>query len=828
MSMVKDVIEISKKLSLDDANEAETRLKVIDKVLFNILEWTHEDVNVEERVSEDGSVTYADYVIKTANAALVVEAKKIGVPFKTLVQNRRFKLSKSNLAGAMGDAIIQARDYCRKLSIQFAVVTNGEQWVVFPANRIDQVAFHESTAVIFNSLASALDADFSDFYGLLSRKSVVNSSLENSLLGYTEDQVEERRLKNFFRTNNYQLSENPMYPLIEEAITTAFSDTITEIETSLFEKCYVNTSDRIKFDRKINMHISKSQSLFSRTPLRPLNKRDNNALKVVLSSAHKKAKPLAIVILGTVGSGKTTFQHYTRYVSSVDLFEKEINGFIPQWLRIDFLGFSNDQSPVDFIYDFLMGYIIDDAVLSDYEKCVKKAYEKEIKAIKKGPAFLLAENSTDLNKIIASKLQSDFNEKKPYVDKIISYVADKSPVYLVIDNVDQLEEITQSRIFTESVAFSQKLRINLIISIRSSTYIEHRNSSAFNAFDFDPILIEPPNVESVLSKRFFLARNLVEGKKGDFIAENGFKVSVENLSSIIELVQSSVLGTEVGKLLEVLAAGDIRNALRMTRHFLEQGYSNPGKAIQTYRTKGSYTLPRHEALRAILLGSHAVYSEEYSLIGNPFDSRLGRTNLQMVRMFILTALVQYSTDSTFQYIDGLEIRKEMRLIGIADKYTIKALSDLCRLRFIHTASHDHAEFSSNYYPSRLGGYIVRDLISNIVFIENIMMDTFISDDKTWNGLSDLGRKIGNSSGDVIKRLEYRFNKIDLFFEYIRSLYDQMLIESQKRNLPKEWKTNPFEDACFHLKANMKTAMESAYRNYGSPNINGKENKMVNH
>jgi len=148
--MVKDIIEISKKLSLADANEAETRLKVIDKVLFNILEWTHEDINVEERVSEDGSVTYADYVIKTANAALVVEAKKIGVPFQTLIQNRRFKLSKSNLSGALGDAIIQARDYCRKLSIQFAVVTNGEQWVVFPANRIDQVAFHESTAIIFN------------------------------------------------------------------------------------------------------------------------------------------------------------------------------------------------------------------------------------------------------------------------------------------------------------------------------------------------------------------------------------------------------------------------------------------------------------------------------------------------------------------------------------------------------------------------------------------------------------------------------------------------------------------------------------------------------
>lgn len=814
MTIIKDIIEVSKKLSLDDENEAETRLKVIDKVLFEVLEWTHADVSVEERVSEDGSITYADYVIRTANAALIIEAKKVGIPFKTVSKNRRLKLNRSNLDGALGRAIIQARDYCRKLSIQFAVVTNGEQWIVFPANRIDQVAFHDSDAIIFNSLESALVTDFNEFYNLLSRKAVVNSSLENNLLGYTEDQIEERRLKNFFRTNNYQSAENPMYPLIEEAITTAFSDTITDMDSSLFEKCYVNSSDRTKFDRKINMHISKSQSLFNKTPIRPLNKRNANAFKDILTSAHNKAKPLAIVILGTVGAGKTTFQHYTRNVSSASLFEKEVNGFFPQWLRIDFLGYTNDQTPVSYIYDCLMDYIIDDSQLSDYEKCVKKAYDKEIKAIKKGPSFLIAKNDDKLNEIISNKLQADFDDKKPYVDKLLSFAASNTPVYLVIDNVDQLNESIQSQIFTESVAFSQKLRLNLVISIRNSTYVEHRNSAAFNAFDFDPILIEPPKVESVISKRFFLARNLIDGQKGDFISENGFKINVDNLSIIIELVQSSVLGTEVGKLLEVLAAGDIRNALKMTRHFLEHGYSSPGKALQMYKSKGSYTLPRHEALRAILLGSYAVYSEESSLIGNPFDSRLGRTNLQMVRMFILSALVQYSSDSTFQYLDGIEIRKRMRLIGVSDEYTLKALSDLCKLRFIHTASHDEAEFSSNFYPSRLGGYIVRDLISNITFVENVMMDTFISDDSVWNELTEIGKKISNSSGDVVKRLEYRIQKINVFYEYINSLYRLILSEGQKRNLPKEWKTNPFDDAHTSLKTNMDKAMLSAKRNYG--------------
>ena len=73
---IAELLAVAKKIDFENVNEAETRLKLIDKVLFEILGWTHNDVQVEERVSEDGSTTYADYVIRTASTAFVVEAKK--------------------------------------------------------------------------------------------------------------------------------------------------------------------------------------------------------------------------------------------------------------------------------------------------------------------------------------------------------------------------------------------------------------------------------------------------------------------------------------------------------------------------------------------------------------------------------------------------------------------------------------------------------------------------------------------------------------------------------------------------------------------------------
>lgn len=800
------------KLKSNDANEAETRLKIIDDVIFGILGWTKDDVEVEQRVSEDGNTTYCDYIIKTVSSALIIEAKKIGVVFNTVERDYKMKLTKSAVSGDLGDAIIQAREYCRKLSVPFAIVTNGLQWIIFPANRIDQVSFHSSYAIVFNSLIQSLKKDFDEFYGLLSRESVINSSLEHNLLGENTDQIEERRLKNLVK-KSYTKTINPMYPPIEDAITTAFSQAIIQFESNLFERCYVNTPERIKFDKKISMYLSRSQHLFSNTPVRPLRKKESNIFKQSLVDAHKKSKPLSVIILGTVGAGKTTFLHYTRNISAAELFKKEKNKLTPHWINIDFLKHTDDKKPIDFIYESIFEYIINDEYLNDYTLCIKDAYADEIAAIKKGPGFLIASDQNAINIRISDKLMADYENKIPFVNKILTYITKKTAVFLAVDNVDQLPEDIQSTIFTDCISLSQKINLKLIMSLRSSTYIEHRNSPSFNAFEFDPILIEPPQIESVLSKRFNLAKNIVDGTSADFVAENGIKVHVDNSADIINLVQSSVLGTEVGSLLEVLAAGDVRNALKMTRQFIEHGYTNPGKAINTYQMSGSYVLPRHEAFRAILLGTHSVYSEEYSLVGNPFDARLGKTALQSLRLFILSALVQYSSDPQFEYIEGEKIRSYLRKIGVGDKESLQVLSDLCQCRFINTATPDQPNFASSFFPTRLGGYIIRDLIANFTFLECTLMDTFIAKDSTWENIKKFDREIINCSTDIVKRLEFRTRKTICFFDYMESLYLSLHQEAIRRNLPKEWKSNPFKEIRTLLENNLKKALESARKNY---------------
>ena len=804
-----------KSLSLIDANEAETRIKLIDEILKDLLGWTNDDINFEERISEDGKTTYADYILRTANTALLIEAKRVGAAFDTGPSRRRRALSGPLVNGAVGDAIKQARDYCRKKAIPYAVVTNGGQWIAFPAVRTDEVDFHSSSALIFDSLAATLGEDFEYFSSLLSRDAVINGNLEIELIGRNADQIEERRLNRFFVTGS-GARVNPIFPLIENEITTAFSEAISEGDSELLEKCYVTTADRTRFDNRIRMHLSKRDPLFDKTPEGPLTtkRRKGGALLVEsLRAAELATKPLAMLILGPVGVGKTTFIKYTRKITARDYFAQRKDIEYPHWIEVDFREFAQSEAPIDFLVENIMKYFQSDDFFSTYDRAIRSAYKKEVDALIRGPFALIAKDQDKIDDKITTIIEKDYANGLAYVEKLLLYAGSKVPVFLVIDNIDQLEDETvQSRIFSETIAFARRLHLNLVIAMRESTFVKHRHSPTFDAFDFDPIQLEPPQIRQVLSRRFFVAEKLLTGKSGQFIAPNGAVFKVSDLSQFMSLVRGSVLGTEIGNAIEMLSANDVRLALAMTRAFLERGYTDPAKAIKQHLSGHQYVLPKHEALRSILVSNQPVYSEEYSVIGNILDARLNKTGAELLRAYILGALVRLSTDRQFNYAAGIEIRDATRRLGFSDEHVFNTLSDLCRMRFLHTASHGPAEFSANFYPTRLGGYVIRVLLGQFAFVENIAMDTFIADTKTWTKLWSLSQSI-KEERDVLTRLGLRIERVKSFFEYVISLMDPIVAEAQRRGLMAEWCSNPLREINEQLLDDCDRALQSASRHY---------------
>ena len=115
-----------------DMNEANTRHKIIDELLHNVLHWPKKLVDCERYIKPG----FSDYILLKNNAPFfLIEAKKEGIyfsfpitfNFKKNFEHMKVKqlLSDTNIE----DTMMQARSYCMKteIIIEFAAITNGNQ-----------------------------------------------------------------------------------------------------------------------------------------------------------------------------------------------------------------------------------------------------------------------------------------------------------------------------------------------------------------------------------------------------------------------------------------------------------------------------------------------------------------------------------------------------------------------------------------------------------------------------------------------------------------------------------------------------------------------------
>lgn len=196
-----------------------------------------------------------------------------------------------------------------------------------------------------------------------------------------------------------------------------------------------------------------------------------------------------------------------------------------------------------------------------------------------------------------------------------------------------------------------------------------------------------------------------------------------------------------------------------------------------------------------------------------FDARLGKTGAELLRVFILGTLVNLGSRSGFDYEPGIKIKEAANQIGFADEHIIHVLSDLCEMRFVQTASHGSAEYAASFYATQLGGHILRDFIGQFAFVENMLMDTFIADEKVWNELLGLSQSI-KSERNISKRLNFRVTRVLVFYNYMVQLYEPIVEQARLRLLAPEWCTNPLKDMEETLKADCNRAKSSADRHYG--------------
>lgn len=803
-----ELVHTHKGLVLSDANEANTRAKVIDWILRRVLGWKDEDVQWEERVSEDKETTFADYLITTANTLVIVEAKRAGAAFVLPTKIASARLGGILAQGEVGEAIRQARDYSRKRSAQFAVVTNGSAWIVFPAIRTDGVPFEESQARIFRDLNDINQNRFVEFWETLSRQRVIEGNLELELLGLGKT-VGGRRPLSLLKEPEYKLGRNSLYPFIEPAVTRALTDEGLLSDPEALRYCYVESSERLKYDSRLKMYLADIKPPLGRATVRVKTRKSRKYLAETIT-ASVSAPPRFLLLLGSVGAGKSTFLNFIRNISAA----KAISGKI-LWLVVDFKKATERDDPRRFIYSKLLSLIDKDTEfgLGDWKQSILPSYKEAIDALGRGPLFPVKQQDTKaFDKNISAMIMAERERVEPYVEAIVRNSLTQRPGFLIVDNVDQIENVAvQNSIFSETQAAAQRMGLSVIMSLRDSTYIKSRNAPAFDAFQVESLYVDPPNVLPVLSRRFQYAKELLTGVSADLILSNGMRFKTGNVGLFFEIVAQSLLAEDAGFMFNVLSGGDIRRGLLLTREFLSSGHTTADLALHNYVSDKSYRFAIHEIFKGATLGPRKFFREEESLLPNIFSAKLGSSALQLLKFRTIHFFVTQAQAASFEGYPAEQFVAELHKAGIAEPDVEATLRALIDKRVLRTTDGAPYTLASRLLPTRLAGYLLNDLGKKFNYVEMCMLDAIIYDDVTWQRIVEMTAAIQRER-DSLNTIRPRIERLREFLKYLGVLEERWVVDCRRRNLQQPLCDQILANAFFPaLEKDFERAMTSADR-----------------
>jgi hypothetical protein len=149
----------------EDLSETDTRSKILDKLIINVLGWSEFDIEREGWVR----VGFFDYEIKTSAFQFVIEAKKNFNEFKLPIKGNEVKIK--SIYDGNKEVIDQIRQYVFEKGLSYGVITNGSQFIIGQFSNTQGKDWKEQKCIFFKDLTD-IKKNFDKFYDLLSRESV--------------------------------------------------------------------------------------------------------------------------------------------------------------------------------------------------------------------------------------------------------------------------------------------------------------------------------------------------------------------------------------------------------------------------------------------------------------------------------------------------------------------------------------------------------------------------------------------------------------------------------------------------------------------------------
>jgi hypothetical protein len=603
----------------NDRNEATTRLQLIDRLLFECLGWSRDDLGAEDY----GAGEYADYVMPARRRRLVLEAKREGATFELPegLGERAAIEALLGLGGTVEAAIQQAKGYAQKRGAPYAAICNGHQLLAFIASRQDGVDPDRGRALVFADPAAMVErfASLWENLGPLGTSAMTLSrtlgtaararppKLAETIADYPGTATSE---DNHYMLATLNVLFLPAYVRDDAEedhfLTECYCPPGAHSSLAMLNRSILRTRYSLALGRELGVGLAEAQD------------KDGLDAKLRDEVAASSAGREPLVLLGDVGVDKTMFLRRLLRVDAKEIAERAIVLYVDLG-RDAVIGEIGPHVASAFKRQLLERYDID----IDEGDFMRGTYQAEVARFARGIYGELAKSdAAEFRRRQIEHLAELARDTEEHLRRSLTHLVKlrRQQVIVVLDNIDQRLQPDQEAVFLIAESIAKNWPCTVFVSLRPATFNASRVDGTLSGYQPRAFTVQPPRVELVVAKRLDFGATHYE-REGRLPQWLGWTAESDDLRDYLQILRRSFKRSEALKRTLVnLSGANTRRALELMKTFLASPHGQHQQTlIRDRRSRNPYLVPPYAFLKAALVGDGEYYSPEASRIPNLFD-----------------------------------------------------------------------------------------------------------------------------------------------------------------------------------------------------------------
>lgn len=549
-----------------------------------------------------------------------------------------------------------------------------------------------------------------------------------------------RRLVGGAYAQNEEVGQNTFGATLTASITSIFNPTTRTERTFIAKNGYIPSRRRERYVDPIDRVIRAARPP-SETDVQLLEDTSRPTELIGRLRAKKDLEHKVLLLIGSVGSGKTTFvDHLHERALPRELVAATV------WCRVDM-----NAAPVspNEIYDWLRNALIqscrDSLPDEDFEdlETLRRVFSVEINRFNKGVGKLYASQPEVFNVKLAEHIEGLQDQLHVTAQAHIRYCCgDRSKLcIIVLDNCDKKTRDEQLLMFEAAQWLQKEFRALVMLPLRDETYDNHRSQPPLDTALKDMVFrIEPPLFQNVLVSRVQLAMNELNRNSSEklyFSLPNGISVEYPRsdqayyLTSIVKSLFEH--DRFVRRMIVGLSGRNMRDALEIFLEFCNSAHIGEDQIFKIRQSEGRHTIPFHQVATVLMRMNRRFYDSDHSYVKNLFssnreDPRPSFFCRYMILRWLREKFSLSGTDGLKGYFRKGAIKQELMSYGLSpdmlDREFNYLLSSKCVL-----AEHLRVDSIADEDLVRIGpaGFVHLDLVGNVSYLAAVAEDTYFAD-----------------------------------------------------------------------------------------------------